>query len=452
VEAPHRLAVAAMRGLLLGKMPMGFALPSASQRGCSKIEQLNIVGKRSGDGFVTHKATLVNALSRVMAERLLLMDFTIGRKGFAGYIKALAGSNIVKIVPANGNASGSQVTDKRLKVVCGANTSYLEDTAWVGDKTSMTFAEVKISPCNIVKPNIGSIELAEAFNRVLPFTATAENRPTLQCVLFVAGEAKLKLVSADGFRLAEVTLDFDEDIEGKVLIHRDELKGIAGALRKARRVRLGFEASGDTLDGMNLVIDTEAIRYKWRSAEGQFPDYEKLIPTEFNSYAHLDSQEAIKAVGALKAISDNSKDFPIDIAIGEGKMVMTSPDEKGEAIITADTDGQSYIRIDGKYLADVLRACGGMVDFKLTNAYSPMLFTIEGYQVIVMPMMSSKAKEQQEQDGQARATAEPTEAEPKGEAEREPTEAELEAIEAEEEVEAKPKRKRSRKREKVAVA
>jgi len=449
VEAPHRLAVAAMRGLLLGKMPMGFALPSASQRGCSKIEQLNIVGKRSGDGFVAHKATLVNALSRVMAERLLLMDFTIGRKGFAGYIKALSGSNIVKIVPSsNGSASGSQATDKRLKVVCGANTSYLEDTAWVGDKTLMTFAEVKISPCNNVKPNIGSIELAEAFNRVLPFTAKEDNRPVLQCVRFVAGEGKLKLVSADGFRLAEVTLDFDEDIEGKVLIHRDELKGIAGALRKAKRVRLGFEASGDTLEGMSLIIDTEAIRYKWRGAEGQFPDYEKLIPTEFNSYANLDSQEVIKAVGALKAISDNSKDYPIDLAIGEGKMIMTSPDEKGEAIITADTDGQSYVRIDGKYLADALKACGDMVDFKLTNAYSPMLFTIEGYQVVVMPMMSSKAKEQQEQDREARATVEPTEAEP----EAEPTEAELEAIEAEEEAEAKPKRKRSRRREKVAVA
>jgi DNA polymerase-3 subunit beta len=441
VEAPHRLAVAAMRGLLPGKMPMGFALPSASQRGCSKIEQLNIVGKRSGDGFVTHKATLVNALSRVMAERLLVMDFTIGRKGFAGYIKALSGSNIVKIVPSsNGSASGSQAIDKRLKVICGVNTSYLEDTAWVGDRTSMTFAEVKISPCSNVKPNIGSIELAEAFGRVLPFTAKEDNRPVLQCVKFVSGEGKLKLVSADGFRLAEVTLDFDEDIEGRVLIHRDDLKGIAGALRKAKRVRLGFEASGDTLEGMSLVIDTEAIRYKWRGAERQFPDYEKLIPTEFNSYAHLDSQEVIKAVGTLKAISDNPKEYPIDLAIGEGKMVMTSPDEKGEAIITADTDGQGFVRIDGKYLADVLKACGGMVDFKLTNAYSPMLFTIEGYQVVIMPMMSSKAKEQQEQDGQARATAEP-----EGEAEREPTEAELEA-------EAKPKRKRSRKREKVAVA
>jgi len=429
---------------------MDFAQLSASQRGYSKIEQLNIVGKRSGDGFVAHKATLVNALSRVMAERLLLMDFTIGRKGFAGYIKALSGSNIVKIVPStNGSASGERASDKRLKVVCGAHTSYLEDTAWVGDKTPMTFAEVRISPNNTVKPNIGSIELAEALNRVLPFAATDDARPVLQCVKFIAGEGKLKLVSADGFRLAEVTLDFDEDTEGQVLINRNELKGIVGALRKAKRVRLGFEASGDTLDGMSLIIDTEAIRYKWRGAEGQFPDYEKVIPTEFNTFAHLDTLELLKAVGALKALSDKPKENPLDLTIGEGKIIITNPDEKGEAIITADTDGQGSVRIDGGYLADALKACGGMVDFKLTNAYSPMLFTTDGYQVVVMPMMSSKAEAAQKE---ATAQAEPTETEPEAEVEVEPTAAELEAIEAEAEAQAKPKRSRSRKREPVAVA
>jgi DNA polymerase-3 subunit beta len=52
------------------------------------LEQLNIVGKRSGDGFVAHKAMLVSALSRALAERVMLMDFTIGRKGFVGYLKA----------------------------------------------------------------------------------------------------------------------------------------------------------------------------------------------------------------------------------------------------------------------------------------------------------------------------------------------------------------------------
>jgi len=409
------------------------------------VEQLNIVGKRSGEGFVAHKAKLVNALSRALAERLLLMDFTMGRKGLLGYIKALSGSNIVKIVPStNGSASEAQAVAKRLKVVCGATTSYLEDTAWIGDKTPMTLAEIRVCPDNSVKPNLGSLELSEAISRVLPFTAKDEKRPVLQCVLFRAKEGKLSLVASDGFRLATVTLDYD-DGEGDVLIHKDELRGIANALRKAKRVRLGFEASGDTLDGMSLIIDTEAIRYQWRGAEGQFPEYEKLIPAEFNTLAHLDTVEAVKAVYSFRALSDNPKDYPIDLTIGEGKIVMANPDEKGEAIIPADTDGQGSVRVDGRYLAEALKACGGMADFKLVNAYSPMLFANDGYQVLVMPLMTPKANEVMERDRQAKDQAEApvvTEA---------PAEAEVIA-KAEEIITKARKPKRSRKREPVAVA
>jgi len=403
------------------------------------------VGKRSGEGFVAHKAKLVNALSRALADRLLLMDFTIGRKGLLGYIKALSGSNIVKIVPsANGSASEAQAAAKRLKVVCGATTSYLEDTAWIGDKTPMTLAEIRVCPDNSVKPNLGSLELSEAISRVLPFTAKDDKRPVLQCVLFRAKEGKLSLVASDGFRLATVTLDYD-DGEGEVLVHKDELRGIANALRKAKRVRLGFEARGDTLDGMSLIIDTEAIRYQWRGAEGQFPEYEKLIPAEFNTIAHLDTVEAVKAVYSFRALSDNPKDYPIDLTIGEGKIVMANPDEKGEAIIPADTDGQGSVRVDGRYLAEALKACGGMADFKLVNAYSPMLFANDGYQVLVMPLMTPKANEAMERDRQAKDQAEApagTEA---------PAEAEVIA-EAEEIVTKAKKAKRSRKREPVAVA
>ena len=86
---------------------------SDSQKGVIKLEQLNIVGKRSGNGFVAHKAMLVNALSRALA----VMDLTIGRKGFLGYLRALGGSNVVKVIP-DASASGSQANGhKRLKVI-----------------------------------------------------------------------------------------------------------------------------------------------------------------------------------------------------------------------------------------------------------------------------------------------------------------------------------------------
>lgn len=411
------------------------------------MEQLNIVGKRSGDsGFVAHKATLVNALSRVLADRVMVGDFTIGRKGFLGYVKALAGSNIIRVIPANGADSVSHGSGKRLKVTCGSNTSYLEDLAWVGEKTPLTLCEVRVSSKRIVQPNIGGLELAEALNRVIPFTAKEDNRPVLQCVLFKAGEGKLTMVSADGFRLAVVTLDCD--VEGQALIHHDELRGIANALRKAHRVALSFEQSGDSLDGSSLVIDTELMRYRWRGADGQFPDYEKLIPAEAHITAHLDTVEAGRAIASLKALAD-SKSYPIDLHLNGG-IVMSSPDDKGEVTMPADIEGgEVKVRIDGGYLTEALRACGGMVDFKLTDGKSPVLFTVDGYQLVVMPMLTAEAKA----GNKAEAEAEP-EAEAGGDTE--PGEAEVtetqdtEATEAVAEAEAvvkaeKPKRKHKSK-------
>ena len=121
-------------------------------------------------------------------------------------------------------------------------------------------------------------------------------------------------------------------------------------------------------------------------------------------------------------------------------MILSNPDDKGQAEINADTEGEVKVRIDGQYLMEALRACGGMVDFKLTDGRSPTVFSTDGYTLVVMPMLTGDSKPK---------------AEVKTEAEPEPTEkaeavAEAEAVVAEAEAE-KPKRKRKTK-EPVAVA
>jgi len=294
--------------------------------------------------------------------------------------------------------------------------------AWIGDNTPVTLCNVRVSPSNSVKPNLGALELAEALSRVLPFTSKEDTRPVLQCVNFVAKEGKLYLVSADGFRLSVVTLDYD-DGEGKALVNREELKGIASALRRAKRVRLAFEGE----DVKTLILDTELVRYKWISDDGSFPEYEKLIPSEHNCLTHFDTTEAIRAVNSLKALSDG-KSYPIDLTIASGKIVMANPDDKGQAEIIAETDGEVRIRLDGSYLADALKACGGMVELKLTDGKSPVLFTSNGYKLVVMPMLTSESRE----------TIKPEKAEPEAETEAEPEPADTADAEAEPEVEVEP--------------
>ena len=128
---------------------------------------------------------------------------------------------------------------------------------------------------------------------------------------------------------------------------------------------------------------------------------------------------------------------------------MANSEDKGQTAIPADIEGKPVkVRIDGSYLAQALKACGGMVDFKVTNAYSPMLFTADGYQLVVMPMMTNEASEQAKADREAKQAEAVTQAEVVAEAHEAESTTEAEG-EAEPEAE---KPKRSRKREKVAVA
>ena len=264
----------------------------------------------------------------------------------------------------------------------------------------------------------------------------------LRCIYFVTNEGKLSLVTADGFRLAHITLDYEG--EGQALIEHEDLKGIARALARAKRVSLGFEKEGmGNLD--KLIISTELTEYRFQSLNGNFPDWQKLIPTEFKVTASFDPVEVLRAIASLKALAD-SKSYPIDLTIGEGTIRMTDPDSKGEVTISADTDVEGYVRIEGNYLADVLKAWGGMVELKVVNGYSPMLFSQNGYQVVCMPMLTTEANEQAKADRQAKAQAKVTE-------QAQPSEAEATTEgEAKPSGEAEAKPKRSRKKEPVAVA
>jgi DNA polymerase-3 subunit beta len=118
-----------------------------------------------------------------------------------------------------------------------SHESYLPDGVWIGTgkKTlPYTFVQIRVSPCNAVMPNLGSVKIAEALSKVLPFTATDEQRTAPQTVRLYQKDGKLTLTGDDGFSLSEVSFNF-EDGEGEALIHRDELRGLIPALRKAKK-------------------------------------------------------------------------------------------------------------------------------------------------------------------------------------------------------------------------
>jgi DNA polymerase-3 subunit beta len=363
-------------------------------------------------------------------------ETNIGRKGFLSYLKALAGSNMVKVIPANSIASKLQANGKGLKVVCGNHQSYISDGAWLKDKTPFTFCQVRVSPSYAVMPNLGGNELAEALSRVLPFTNTDDARPILQCVKVVQKDGKLTLIAADGFTLGEISLDFEAG-EAEALINRDDVKGLIPALRKAKRVKVSFEQKPDSDNGgllaKSLVIDTELIKYSLPSQEGSYPDYDKVFPSDCIASASFDTKEALKACQSLLAIwfDDNTKGLfrPLTLTVANNKVTIEAKEDKGSMVVSAETSGEAKIAVAGNYLIKALRACGGIAEMKLASSKLPITLSVDGYRCLAMPMLLPESK------AVAEAEAVAKEAEAKAEAE---TETETKA-------EAKPKRKGKRK-------
>ncbi len=55
-----------------------------------------------------------------------------------------------------------------------------------------------------------------------------------------------------------------------------------------------------------------------------------------------------KAISSLKVLAD-SKSYPIDITLDNGLVMLSSPDDKGRAVMPADIEGEvNRVRIDGK--------------------------------------------------------------------------------------------------------
>jgi len=351
-------------------------------------------------------------------------ETTIGRKGFLSYLKALAGGNVVKIVPATASASGLQANGKGLRVVCGNHQSYITDGAWLKDKTPFTFCQVRVSPSYAVTPNLGGNELAEALSRVLPFTDADDARPILQCVKVVQKDDKLTLIAADGFTLGEISLDFEAG-EAEALINRDDVKGLIPALRKAKRVKVSFEQKPDNdpdVSGLakSLVIDTELIKYSLPSQEGSYPDYGKVFPSDCIATASFDTKEMVKACQSLLAIwfDDNTKGLyrPLTLTVADNKVTIEAKEDRGLMVVSAETSGEAKISVAGNYLIKALKACGGIAEMRLASPQSPITLSVDGYRCLVMPMRLPKSKPETE----AVATETEAKVEPETKAEGKP--------------------------------
>jgi DNA polymerase-3 subunit beta len=241
--------------------------------------------------------------------------------------------------------------------------------------------------------------LRQAIDQVAFAAASDDSRPVLTGVLVRLRGEKAVLAAADGFRLATRTLALPE---GAAFAEGQEFIVPARALSELARIVSDAQsevAITVTPDGGQVLFHTDTVDLVSRLIDGNFPDFERIIPQEYTTRTVLDTQELIKAVKLSSFFALASQSIVKVIVepggeLGPGKLTISAnAAEVGDN--TGELDGMVHgeggqIAMNVKFLNEALSAMKApQIALEMQTAQNPGVFKPVGqddYVHIIMPM------------------------------------------------------------------
>jgi DNA polymerase-3 subunit beta len=200
---------------------------------------------------------------------------------------------------------------------------------------------------------------------------------------------ELRVIGTDGHRLAFIT----KDISGKI---SEEKKFILPKKAALELKRLLEENEGEITIGLNknhLFFTIDDIVLTSRLIEGNYPNYDQVIPQDNEKKAAVDKAPFSKALRRAAIMSrERTNAVRFDLEQGKLTLISINPDV-GEAReeIAAQYKGESLsIGYNVRYLLDAIQIMEGeSVGLELQDPLSPTLL-LEGeskaFKCVVMPM------------------------------------------------------------------
>ena len=141
--------------------------------------------------------------------------------------------------------------------------------------------------------NIPQKEFVKALSQVVFATSLDESRPILTGVLFLWSSDSLILVATDGFRLSQkkISLKSKNKTDQKLVIPKNILNEVSRLGEEGENILFDFqEKEKQVMFGSNDTVLTS------RLLEGEYPDFEKIIPKSSTIKVLIDKEEFLRAV------------------------------------------------------------------------------------------------------------------------------------------------------------
>lgn len=236
-------------------------------------------------------------------------------------------------------------------------------------------------------------ELSKALSQVAFAAASDEGRPVLTGVLVRALDKQISLVATDGYRLSLKKLKVGEGkikesliIPAKTLV---EVSRISQEVKDDEKEIKMSKAKGES----QVVFSLPGVEIASRLIEGEFPDFEKIIPSTSEVQAVFDKEEFLRSVKIASIFAREQANI-IKFKIGkEGVVISAESPQVGsnESQIGAKIEGKDLeIAFNFRFLLDFLNSVSGEeVIFEATGPLNPGVFKIAGdesFLHIIMPV------------------------------------------------------------------
>ena len=191
----------------------------------------------------------------------------------------------------------------------------------------------------------GSV-LKNNFAQVVDMVSFSESRPEISGVYMEFNNNSIKLAATDSFRLAEKNIKINEKLNKQFIIIPQK------TVQELIRI-LGEDALDVALilSHNQVLFDLGDVQIISRLIDGQYPDYQQIIPDEFQTQVIINKTELINNIKIASLFSEKNNN--INFSIKPNKSIIEISAKSGDV---GENKSQLEAKIEGRGLDIVLNS------------------------------------------------------------------------------------------------
>jgi len=245
--------------------------------------------------------------------------------------------------------------------------------------------------------SIDCFGFCQALSQVLDIPSPSLARPEISGIFLSFQSDLVKIVATDSFRLAErkIFLKTNLSKEYSLILPQGAAREIVSIFGdKEGELKIYFSPNQIWLEYMMGEVSHPQLQFTSRLIEGEYPDYQEIIPKKFETHLTLPKEEFLNQIKTASLFSGKISEvkLKIDPKIGVAEILSQSPD-LGEynSFLKGKIEGkEALISFNHRFLIDGISEIKTKeLIFEITNEEGPAVLKPtdrEDYLYIIMPI------------------------------------------------------------------